>query len=701
MGLRIPLLFVAVLAVIGFSAGPALAAGTSSGDVSSFSFQPSGTAAGSSQDLNLNVAFSASPETMQLNMAPGLWASLSTGYPGTQIGTGKASLTAAGLLPQTANLTLTTTAPAAAGGLQPCSSSNPPGPCVLLGLSLVAVDSTFGLSVTAPGYAVLNPNGTATNLSIRFPSIPNSADGIPIAITNLQLTLAKSTTVGCGSSAPSKCGPFVRLPSYTTPAKSTASVSDWSNGTGSASDTFTPTGTPDYKPAFGTTTATANSAANPDGSYSAKVEIDVTEPDYSQGVNEAGTSGMQLVIPTSALWVSGQAIKDLCGAYDPSPPATCDPARNITNPIQVGTVSLGTPLLPTGDPHSTGEFLLSGSIDNPIATIKFPGLGGLSFSGSIPDATIGANPEVNFNNIPDVPFSSLDVTLGTTDANGNPGMLNAACGNISSTLNATFYSWWAPTTQDGVSPTMTGNGAPCTPGGDGGYDSGPTGINTPDPGPGPTYTPPASTSTDTTDNSAPSTDTSSGSPSSVSGSPSSGSQPTGSSAPSSGTPSSSGSGGSGSAGGTSTTTPKPTPATPAAKPKVGKPTLTNIVLTGVRTRKPKLAFTVNQGKNAAKISSFTVEPPGAFSFNKNALKKDLKITGAKLKSYKLSGRKLTIYLKTAASHPRVTLNAGALSEWKQLQTAVKKHKAKSLNMNVWASAGKTSTPFRSTIKKFS
>lgn len=142
-----------------------------------------------------------------------------------------------------------------------------------------------------------------------------------------------------------------------------------------------------------------------------------------------------------------------------------------------------------------------------------------------------------------------------------------------------------------------------------------------------------------------------------------------------------------------------------AKPavKVAAPSLTRIVLKGLAKGKPDLVFTVNKGKNAAKLRSFTVELPGALSFVRNGLKRGLSVSGAKLERYKLSARKLTITLKSPVNSVRVTLGPGALTERKQLQVSVRRHRARSLNMNVWASPGATGASFRTrvTIKRFS
>lgn len=627
-GRRLPLLLAAVLVVLGLSAAPALA-GQANGQINSFSFQPTATKAGGSADLNVNVGFSQTPTSMQLNFAPGLWASLAAAPSGTQVGTGSVNLTAAGLLPQTASATIKTETPQIPAGQPPlCGAgggTNTPfakqQPCVLTGFDLNADDKTFGLQTDAHGLAVVNPS--TASLQMVFPSIPTSVDGIPIAITNLSLKLPGSTSHG----------QFIRLPSYDSPATSTATMKSQQGSTGSGQDTFTPTGTPAYSPSVASANVTA-AAPGADGQRRAQTVIDIQQPDH-----QAGDYGDSLVVPGNVLSVSGGAIHDLCGP--PNPSTNCQNGSvPITNPVQVGSATLQTPLLPST--VTGGTFALYGSPNDPHAVVQFPSLGGLGFNGSIDPTSIGTNPTMKFQNIPDVPFTDLKVTL---DANpqypGTPsdgGLLNATCNGSSGSLQSVFTPWWGPLPPVSSSAQVNVNGCP------------PPGAPAPTP---PTPTTPGVPPPDV---------------------------------------------------GPSVNLPAPVPV-PAPKPKrvpvmPTNPTASAIRFTGIAKGQPKLTFTVNRGKLKPKFSSFIFEPPGAFKFTHNALR-HLHLSGAKLKHWKLVGRKLEVTLKAPVTHARLTINPGAMSEGRMVKLAVREQIATSLSMNIWAKPNKPYARVPVKIKHFS
>ncbi|MBO0769393.1 MAG: hypothetical protein J2O48_11980 [Solirubrobacterales bacterium] len=535
------------------SAAPALA-NQASGGITSFNITPVSTDAGSHPDINFGIGFKSgeTPKSMSVDLAPGLWASLTSGG-GQQVATGTVSATAAGVLPVTGNATMTL-------------DSIPPGASdsALTGMTiLVKISSPVQTTIAVKGYWDVDAdNGT---LRLVVPSLPNTAlGGVPITLNSINLKFAGSVN---GQ-------PFTRLPTSDQPATSTASATMYTGDSGSGNDSFTPTGSPPFSPSIASTSAKAiNNVPNAD------VNVDVKQPAW-----QAGTAGMNLIVPGSALPVNIGAVPDL------TPQGT-----------QVGTVAVQTPLLPY---TLQGTFTVSGSLYDPVATIAFPSLGGLHFSGHIPPHSIASNAEIDFTGIPDFPFTDFSVTL----PGGSRGMLNANCPG-SGSMTGTFISQWQSRQVPASTPvSLTG----CPP------------------------------------------NTATGS--------------------------------------------EPGASKPAAKP--GKPTLTKVDLRGLAKRRAQLGFTLNQGRQAPKISSFTVEPPGALSWKRAALKQDLSVAGAKLKGYKLSGRKLTVTLKSAASHPRLRVKAGALSEWRILQIAAKQKIITSLNMNVDAKAGKTSAQIRTRIKRF-
>ncbi|MBO0768454.1 MAG: hypothetical protein J2O48_07190, partial [Solirubrobacterales bacterium] len=457
-----------LLGALGLSAAPAPAASTHSGDVSAFSFQPAATTAGGSANLNADLKFgSDTPKSVELDWPAGLWASLKTAPAGTQIGSGSLTLTGLGLLPLSATATLAMSSSIPAGAPAACSTTTPAGNCTLSGLQLNA--TALGQTITAPGYVVLNPS--TASLQIVFPSIPNTAIGLPITLTELKLTLNASTANG----------QFIRLPSNTGTDTTTVKVTGYGGATGTGTDSFTPSGSPAFSPGVAAATANVNAAQQ------AQVIIDIQQPG-----GQAGATTHSLVIPGSILNVSGGAIADLCGP--PNPAGNCD-GETITTPVKVGSVALTTPLLPTPVP---GDFWLSGSVSAPVVTVAFPALGGLSFSGKIDPSTIGTNPTVNFTGIPDVPFTDLKVTMDASST----GLFNAACipasGPSSDPLNWSFTSWWsaAPPVSSSTPFTVNGTVNDCPAGGSSGPDP-VTGINNPDPGTGPTYTDTTTTPTTT------------------------------------------------------------------------------------------------------------------------------------------------------------------------------------------------------------
>lgn len=127
----------------------------------------------------------------------------------------------------------------------------------------------------------------------------------------------------------------------------------------------------------------------------------------------------------------------------------------------------------------------------------------------------------------------------------------------------------------------------------------------------------------------------------------------------------------------------------AAKP--GPPTVSGGSITGLKTGSAKLSFTLSAGKNAPKLSSFTVTLPSGVSFSKATLAKDVSVSGAKVKSAKLSGGKLVVTLKSAASKLKFT--AKALKVSSSLEKKVKDKKVKSLTAKIAAkdTAGKSTT----------
>jgi hypothetical protein len=147
-----------------------------------------------------------------------------------------------------------------------------------------------------------------------------------------------------------------------------------------------------------------------------------------------------------------------------------------------------------------------------------------------------------------------------------------------------------------------------------------------------------------------------------------------------------------------------------------KPTVSGS-LSGLAAGNPALRFKATQGKGAAKIASVAVKLPAALKFSHSAfttsktcvtehgkkkcttstLIKGLGVSGATAESVALKGGKLDITLKKAAASVTVNLSGPVLTESGALQTAVKKHKGKSLTVTVTitdASSTSTSVPLK-------
>jgi hypothetical protein len=130
-------------------------------------------------------------------------------------------------------------------------------------------------------------------------------------------------------------------------------------------------------------------------------------------------------------------------------------------------------------------------------------------------------------------------------------------------------------------------------------------------------------------------------------------------------------------------------------PTVGKPTASGGSLTGLSSGHPKLHFKVTHGSNAPNIKSVSVGVPAGLSFHTTKTckgkgkkrhcttsVKGLSVSGGTVKSAKVSGGRLVITLKSATGSVSVTVKGPGLTESNGLKQKVKKHKVKSLTVNV-------------------
>jgi hypothetical protein len=139
--------------------------------------------------------------------------------------------------------------------------------------------------------------------------------------------------------------------------------------------------------------------------------------------------------------------------------------------------------------------------------------------------------------------------------------------------------------------------------------------------------------------------------------------------------------GSGSGGGGSTGT-----SGPGGSPS---PRLSKTKVSGLRSGRVALSFTISEGKRLAKLNGLTVELPSGLSFARHRVGKRLRVTGislkgAKVRSITLSDGHLVITLRKPVRTATVQIKALALKESAVLKARAKAKKLKSLRLVVIA-----------------
>lgn len=139
----------------------------------------------------------------------------------------------------------------------------------------------------------------------------------------------------------------------------------------------------------------------------------------------------------------------------------------------------------------------------------------------------------------------------------------------------------------------------------------------------------------------------------------------------------------------------------------GKPTLSGASLTGLPSGHPRLHFRVTHGTNAPGIKTVSVGVSSGLGFHASrtckgkgkkrrctTTVKGLSVSGGKLKSARVSGGRLTITLKVAASSVSITVKGPGLTESRALQQRVKKHQVRKVGVTIRVTdASGKSTPF--------
>jgi hypothetical protein len=119
----------------------------------------------------------------------------------------------------------------------------------------------------------------------------------------------------------------------------------------------------------------------------------------------------------------------------------------------------------------------------------------------------------------------------------------------------------------------------------------------------------------------------------------------------------------------------------------GRPQIEAASFSGLARGRPTLSFKLVAGRNAPKLSSFTIELPRGLSFARRRVHKRLRITGvsvkgAQIRSLVLGGGKLTVTLRRPVSSLSVKLAPAALRESRWLRQRAKHHQIKSLKLTV-------------------
>jgi hypothetical protein len=383
-----------VLAVALALAGPAVASAAQSFAVSSPTGFPAGGDPTYTTTINLDTSAGA-PGKVSIQLAPGVLASVSAN-PSCVQGA-----------PQHTSACQIGTGSAAVLGALPISLTAylvpPPTSSDLVGIDLV------------PGA------GPVTHVGAQ---LSQTASGAVATVLHLDLStlgalasLLTKMTLTVNGTLNGK--PFNRMPTNCSPGSSTLTITYASKTeTSTASPDFTPTGC-SALPFHPTLSGTAIKDAKDDGTA---VSTTVT-----QGADEAASASTTLLLP----WPTLAANFSSLGLQNSGTP--------------VGTAKTDTPLLPT---PLTGNVYFTGIPTAPTLTLKFPPPAVLTLVGNV-DLK---NSSVNFPSIPDVPVTSLTVTL----FGGPKALLNALCSKPSGTLGGSFTGQNGATAKASFPITISG-----------------------------------------------------------------------------------------------------------------------------------------------------------------------------------------------------------------------------------------------------
>ncbi|MFZ1997405.1 MAG: hypothetical protein WAU75_25030 [Solirubrobacteraceae bacterium] len=378
--------------------------------------QSAGKAAGSTTNLGVDLKFapsgSDSPDHMTLNLPPGLLADASINGgaclvtadlndTACEVGSGTVTAYAYGTVPIPTNVTFDLVPPPAQGDLAGLAVNS----------SGTQIGSTADIKVRPSG----DPAGVG--VAIQF-QLPNSLDGVPISIHEISSTFD-------GLRYPTTCPSTPQ-----TFAVAADSYGDATVHTASAPLSVTGCSSLSYSPSFAVT-ATRDRADN---------EVEVVT-NVTQSAAEAPSSSLSLALPYAQLRPNVAGLQRLCQNLSSG---TCSP---------VGTVTAVSPLYP----HAlTGQAYLTGTITGLTLTLVFPAPFPLTLVGSVNLATN----VTTFSGLPDIPLTSLRVTLD----GGPQGLFLSLCHDATGTASATLTDQNGDKTAT-VPANFTVAGCPSTGGG--------------------------------------------------------------------------------------------------------------------------------------------------------------------------------------------------------------------------------------------
>lgn len=394
----------------------------SPGVVSSFCFQPAATGAGSAQTLNTAITFDygkGSDDTVKdiaVTLPPGLLA-IPTAVPAictmaelqsescpsaSQVGTG--TVTADD--PQLPLLAIPATATMYAMAVPTADAATD---VAYFGLDImlrsVPKPGASPLVAATAGASIATVGGQPA-VQFAFAGLPNhlplgTNGSLPLQVT--ALTLWIDGTLDSGAA-------YTRLPTSCAPAVTTLSVDTYAGADGGGTDQFTPTDCASlpFSPAVSV------SAAKDAGDLGVQFSSTITQP-----AGQAAQQALTLAVPAATL---GPDLVAAAGDFG----------------TIVGTATADTPILPK---PLTGTVTLGGTVSAPQLTITFPPPVPLTLTGSVD--LIGNS--VTFSGLPDVPLSSLNVTL----FGGASALYGSICTQPSGSVEASM------TGQNGASASVS------------------------------------------------------------------------------------------------------------------------------------------------------------------------------------------------------------------------------------------------------